>query len=62
MFYLGESFEFQNITLEQMNCGGYKVADALKIQEDTVLSKNTAYEKIGKVVMTKVDSNTHCEF
>ncbi|KAJ4430753.1 hypothetical protein ANN_19344 [Periplaneta americana] len=45
---LSESFEIINSTVEQLNRGRGKVADAVRAKVDTVLSKNPGYEELKK--------------
>ncbi|KAJ4432460.1 hypothetical protein ANN_21079 [Periplaneta americana] len=45
---LSESFEIINSTVEQLNRGRGKVADAVRAKVDTVLSKNPGYEELQK--------------
>ncbi|PSN39921.1 hypothetical protein C0J52_23342 [Blattella germanica] len=52
---LSESFEIINSTVEQLNRGRGKVADAVRAKVDTVLSKNPGYEELQKVVAEMSD-------
>ncbi|PSN38201.1 hypothetical protein C0J52_20758 [Blattella germanica] len=55
---LSESFEIINSTVEQLNRGRGKVADAVRAKVDTVLSKNPGYEEIQKVVAVMSGEST----
>ncbi|PSN30656.1 hypothetical protein C0J52_22252 [Blattella germanica] len=55
---LSESFEIINSTVEQLNRGRGKVADAVRAKVDTVLSKNPGYEELQKVVAVMSGEST----
>ncbi|KAJ4433760.1 hypothetical protein ANN_16072 [Periplaneta americana] len=48
---LSESFEIINSTVEQLNRGRGKVADAVRAKVDTVLSKNPGYEELQRLLL-----------
>ncbi|KAJ4445183.1 hypothetical protein ANN_06984 [Periplaneta americana] len=55
---LSESFEIINSTVEQLNRGRGKVADAVRAKVDTVLSKIPGYEELQKVVAVMSGEST----
>ncbi|KAJ4433930.1 hypothetical protein ANN_16249 [Periplaneta americana] len=55
---LSESFEIINSTVEQLNRGRGKVADAVRAKVDTVLSKNPGYEELQKDVAVMSGEST----
>ncbi|PSN40017.1 hypothetical protein C0J52_19004 [Blattella germanica] len=55
---LSESSEIINSTVEQLNRGRGKVADAVTAKVDTVLSKNPGYEELQKVVAVMSGEST----
>ena len=55
---LSVSFEIINSTVEQLNRDRGEVADAVRAKVDTVLSKNTGYEELRKVVAVMSGDST----